>query len=215
MFKFLPGIIIVQLLSSALLLMAFRWSGDIELVIMIVFIGLIAAVLVAVWFATIARSMHIEDQTVLMQQHAQDREGLLKEHESSKADVLKEQADLKEQHAREREEILLGAERDKADTVAASYQKIAEESRKAHAKANFKVGAAFAVAVGAGGVMIVSQLVTLGMMVMVASGSGLGGYILRARHDQLSKKKQLALAEEKKLLEQSVVSSSAYLEDGR
>ena len=98
----------------------------------------------------------------------------------------------------------MDAERDKADTVAESYQKIAEESRKAHARANFKVGAVFAAAVGAVGIMIFSQLITVGVMVLVASGSGLSGYILRARHEQLSRKKQLAINEQKMLTDQSL-----------
>ncbi|NOQ64706.1 MAG: hypothetical protein GQ582_09365 [Methyloprofundus sp.] len=208
MFNFLPGIIMIQLVTSALLLMGFNWSGDIQLVIVIIVIALIFSVLAAVWFTSIAKDLYIDDQAILMEGHAHDREQLIKEHASAKEDVLQEHADLRDQHAREREEILLDAERDKADTVAESHRKIAEESRKTHAKANFKVGAAFAVAVGAGGIMVVSQLVTLGMMVMVASGSGLGGYILRARHDQLSRKKQLALAEEKKRLEHTVVAST-------
>ncbi len=57
----------------------------------------------------------------------------------------------------------------------------------------FKVGLAFSAAAIAGGVMIFSQLVTVGVMVLVASGSGLSGYILRARHEQVSRRKQLAL----------------------
>jgi len=205
MFKFLPGIIFVQLLTSSLVLMAFNWSYDFQLIIVIVFIALISAILAAFWFASIARNLYIDDQAELLGRHAQDRESILKESEREKADVIKEKSQLKEQHARERERILLDAERDKADTIAESYQKIALESRKAHAKANFKVGVAFAAAVGAGGIMIFSQLVTVGAMVLVASGSGLSGYIIRARHERISRKKQLAISERKMLEDQSVI----------
>lgn len=184
--------------------MAFNWSNDFQLMIVIVAIALISAVLAAFWFASIARNVYIDDQAVLMEQHAHDRENILKESERQKADVLKEKSHLQIQHAQEREKILLDAERDKANTIAESYQKIAEESRKAHAKANFKVGVAFAAAVSAGGVMILSQLVTVGAMVLVASGSGLGGYILRARHERVARKKQLVINEQKKLLDQSL-----------
>jgi hypothetical protein len=42
-----------------------------------------------------------------------------------------------------------------------------------------------------GGVLIFSQLITVGMMVLVASGSGLAGYLARARHERLSREKRL------------------------
>lgn len=214
MSKFLPGIIFVQLLTSGLVLMAFNWSYDFQLIIVIVVIALISAILAAFWFASIARNLYIDDQAILLERHAQDRESIRKESEREKADVIKEKSQLKEQHASERERILLDAEREKARTIAESYQKIAEESRKAHAKANFKVGVAFAAAVGAGGVMIFSQLITVGMMVLVASGSGLSGYILRARHEHLSRKKQLATNEQKMLTHQALMSSSQkYLQE--
>ncbi|MCK5354389.1 MAG: hypothetical protein KAJ63_04675 [Methyloprofundus sp.] len=203
MSKFLPGIIFVQLVTSGLVLMAFNWSHDFQLMIVIVVITLLSGVLAAFWFASIARNLYIDDQATLLQRHAQDRESMLKESEREKADVIKETSELREQHARDRERILLDAERDKANTVAESYRKIVEESRRAHAKANFKVGLAFAAAVGAGGVMIFSQLITVGAMVLVASGSGLGGYILRARHEQISRKKQLAVSEQKRLVDYS------------
>jgi hypothetical protein len=66
---------------------------------------------------------------------------------------VQEKSQLQDRHAREREQILLDAERDKANTVAASYKKIEQETRKAHARANFKVGLAFAAAAGVGGII--------------------------------------------------------------
>jgi len=204
MSKFLPGIIFVQLVTGGLVLMAFNWSHDVQLMIVTLIIALLCGILAAFWFASIARNLHIDDQATLLERHAQDRENMLKESEREKAGVVKEKSDLREQHARERERILLDAERDKANTVAESYRKIAEESSKAHAKANFKVGAAFAAAVGIGGLMIVSQLITVGTMILVASGSGLSGYMLRARHENISRKKQLAISEQKMLLDHSI-----------
>jgi len=203
MSKFLPGIIFIQLVTCGLVMMAFTWSSDFQLVIVVGVIAFICAVLVAFWFSSIARGIYVDDQAALLARHAQDRESIIKESEREKADVIKEKSQLKDQHARERERILLDAERDKASTIAESYQKISQESKKAHAKANFKVGAAFAAAVGAGGIMIFSQLITVGVMVLVASGSGLSGYLLRARHESVSRKKQLANNEIKLITDQS------------
>ncbi|SHE23233.1 hypothetical protein [methanotrophic endosymbiont of Bathymodiolus puteoserpentis (Logatchev)] len=207
MAKFLPAIIFIQLLTCGLVLMAITWSYDMQLIIVIVFIAIIISVLAAFWFSSIARNIYIDDQATLLERHAQDREKIRQQAEIEKASIVQEKSQLQDRHAREREQILLDAERDKANTVAASYKKIEQETRKAHARANFKVGLAFAAAAGVGGVLIFSQLITIGAMVIVASGSGLSGYILRARQERLSRKKQLALNETKLLTDQSEKSS--------
>lgn len=197
MLQFLPGIILIQIVTSGLVLTGFNWSHDIQLISVIVAIGLITAILTAFWFSSVARNLFNNEMTNMMQQHASDRESILKEAEHEKTLVLHEKSQLQDVHAREREKILLDAERDKAETVVESYQKIEKEAKKAHGKANLKVGMAFAVAASAGGVMIFSQLITVGMMFLVASGSGLSGYILRARQDRLSRNKQIAAIEQR------------------
>jgi len=207
MAKFLPAIIFIQLLTCGLVFMAITWSYDVQLIIVIVFMAIITAALAAFWFSSIARNIYIDEQAALLERHAQDREKIRKQAEIEKASVVQEKSQLQDRHAREREQILLDAERDKANTVAESYKKIEQETRKTHAKANFKVGLAFAAAAGVGGVLIFSQLITIGAMVIVASGSGLSGYILRARQERLSRKKQLALNETKLLTDQSESSS--------
>ncbi len=197
MTKFLPGIILTQLVMSGLILMAINWSNDFQLIIVIAVIALLTAVLVAFWFSSIARNLAIDEQSLIVEKHVQDRENLIKEAEREKVGVLKEKSQLQEFHAREREKILLDAEREKASVVEKSYQKIDKETKKAHSKANLKVGLAFSATVAAAGVMIFSQLITIGVMVLVASGSGLSGYVLRARHEGIARKKQLLLTKDK------------------
>lgn len=212
MFKFLPGIILIQLVTGGLIVMALNWSHDFQLIIVIAMIALISAILSAFWFSSIARNIFHEAQTQLREQHAQERESIIKQAEQEKAHVIQEKSQMQDFHARERERILINTEREKIDMIQESYQKIEKETRKAHAKANFKVGAAFATAVGAGGLMIVSQLVTVGVMLLVASGSGLTGYILRARQEQLSRKKQALLNRKKLLPRQGRISSLENIE---
>ena len=193
MSKFLPGIILVQVMMSGLMLMAINWSHDFQLMFVIVVIALITAILVAFWFSSIAQNISIDEQALIVERHVQDREKILKDAEREKVEVLKEHSKLQGLHAREREKILLDAERDKAAVVEESYRKLEKETRKIHSRANLKVGLAFSATVLAAGVMIFSQLVTVGVMFLVASGSGLSGYIMRARHERISRKKQLAL----------------------
>ncbi|HIG64333.1 MAG TPA: hypothetical protein EYQ43_01910 [Methyloprofundus sp.] len=203
MFKFLPGIILIQLVTGALVVMALNWSQDFQLVIVIGIIAFFSAILTAFWFSSIARNIFHDQQTALRKQHAQDRENFLREAGEEKASAIKEKSQMQDMHARERERILLDTEREKSNIMVASYEKIKQETRKAHAKANFKVGAAFATAVGAGGIMIFSQLVTVGVMFLVASGSGLSGYILRAKQERLTRNKQILINDQRLLIERA------------
>ncbi len=138
------------------------WSQEPQFIIITVAFGIILAVLTTFWFGSIVRNVHNSTQTKLQAKHAQDRE-----------------------------KIIRRAEREKAKVTSKSHQQIEKAAQKAQAKANFKVGASFAVAIGAAGIMIFSQMVTVGMMVLVASGSGLAGYLIRVRQDRLFWKKKL------------------------
>lgn len=204
MFKFLPGILLIQLVTTLMVVAAFNWSHDLQLVAVIGSFCLITGILAAFWFAAIARDIYEHELHLMRERHAQDRERILLNAEREKADIVAERSKLQELHARERERLLLDTEREKAGIALASYRQMEKEIRKAHAKASLKVGAAFAAATAAGGIMIFNQLVTVGMMMLIASGSGLAGYLARARQERLSRKKQLS-DNEIKLIEKGSV----------
>ncbi len=193
MLKFLPGILLVQLLAAGLVLIAFNWAHDPQLIVVMVLFAMIIAILAAFWFASIAREAHKNEQTSLVEQHAFDRERILMVAEKEKADMAAEKSRLQEQHAMEREQIKVQAEQEKAKITQESFRHIEKETRKAHAKANFKVGAAFTAAIGVGGLMVFSQLVTVGLVVLASSGSGLAGYLFRARQDRINQNKQIMI----------------------
>ena len=136
--------------------------------------------------------MHKNELQKMQELHAFERERILVNAEREKASIKEERSKLQEQHAREREMILLAAEREKATIALQSFRNQEKEIRKAHAKANFKAGVICTVAAAAGGVLIFSQLITVGMMVLIASGSGLAGYMARARYERLSSDKRLS-----------------------
>ncbi len=190
MIKFFLSIILVQVITGVLIFAMLNASGDLQLILILLCLVFMTAFLFAFWLVSIAKEIHNQDQTFLIQRHMQDRETLLKQAEREKQDLLKEAGQMQEVHAREREAIKLSAEQEKAKILAESYEKIERESRRIQARANLKVGVACAAAAAAGGIMIVSQLVTIGLMVLVASGSGLSGYILRTRHEKLAHKEQ-------------------------
>ncbi|MCU7835344.1 MAG: hypothetical protein KZQ83_08825 [gamma proteobacterium symbiont of Taylorina sp.] len=164
MFKFLPGIIFVQIISACLVYIAINWSLEPQLIVSLIIFSIIIAILITFWFGSISNHIH----------HASH-------------------AKLQEKHAKEREKILLKAEREKAKISSKNSQKINQSTKNVIAKANFKVGLAVAATIGIGGIMMMSQLVTIGMMLFVASGSGLAGYLARSRQESLSNENNLFL----------------------
>jgi uncharacterized membrane protein YraQ (UPF0718 family) len=189
--KFLLGIIVIQLVTAITVIAALNWLQDPQFIAVVVLLSLIMALLAAFWFVYIGRDLHKNELQKTQERHAFERERILLNAEREKASITAERSKLQEQHARERERILLAAEREKSDIALQSYRNQEKEIRKAHAKANFKAGVICTLAAATGGALIFSQLITVGMMVLIASGSGLAGYLARARHERLSRDKRL------------------------
>jgi membrane protein implicated in regulation of membrane protease activity len=183
MFRFLPGVILVQIITAGLVVIAFQWGGDLQLVVVIVSFAFIVGLLAAFWFSASARDTYSEALTRMRDEYN---------------DAL---ARLQEDNARKREDLLISAEREKAAFFAHSVQRIEKETRRAHAKANFKVGVAVTAAAGAGAAMLMTQFVTVGLMILVASGSALSGYLMRAQHERLAQKRQRTTIDEAKEIE--------------
>lgn len=152
MFRFLPGIFIIQGATAVLVLVSVQnptvhWLP-------FVLLALIAGFLTACWFASIAN--HIKKDAV---------------------------ARLKEASVRERERLLVSTEKEKKRVFEQTHKQILKESSRAHAKANFKVGAAVVGAVGVGVGLLSLQFVTLGLLPLFAAAGGLAGYGLRVRQE--------------------------------
>lgn len=165
MLKFFFGIIIVQIATVILVMLApddLQGVAWLRLLIPLLVVGFFAAF----WFGSMAKHKNKD--------------------ELSQAKAV---------HAREREKIQINAERAKTRMVKKTQQQIAREAKITHSKANFKVGAAFAGAIGAGALMLLTELLTLGMLTISTAGGALGGYILRARKGD---KKMLESSEDNK-----------------
>lgn len=164
MLKFLPGIILVQLVAIALFFAVTRINLDnTQLILTIGLLEILFSVLAAFWFSSIARQRHLNELEL-----------------------------IREEHAREREKIRVHAERQKSRIINKSQKELLRETRRAHAAANFKVGAAFAGALAFGGVMLYSQFVTFGLLVLTTAGGGLAGYLARGKHLGPSRQKASA-----------------------
>lgn len=90
----------------------------------------------------------------------------------------------KDRFASEKEKIRKDAEKDKERVIKEAQRNITTESTKTHAKANFKVGAAFAGALGVGALFVFAQMVTAGLLALAATGGAMGGYYIRSKRAQ-------------------------------
>jgi hypothetical protein len=164
MLKFLVGVVVVQLVTIALVFAVTRTDLDnTQLMLTLGLLEILFSVLAAFWFSSIARQRHMDELET-----------------------------IKDAHAREREKIRVNAERQKSRIVSKSHQQILKETRRAHAGANFKVGAAFAGALALGGIMLYTQFVTFGLLILTTAGGGLAGYLARGKQFALARKKELA-----------------------
>ncbi len=91
--------------------------------------------------------------------------------------------DLKENYLRERENIRIRAEREKTRVIKQSHKEMIKERQRTQSQASMKVGASFAGMIGIGALMMFTQFVTFGMMLMGTAGGALAGYAYRARQE--------------------------------
>lgn len=154
MFKFLIGIIVIQGATVALILLA---PDDLQGVawLRLIIPLLVVAFFSAFWFSSLATH-------------------------KSKDDV----SHLKAKHAQEREKIKINAERAKTRMMKKTQQQIAREAKLTHGKANFKVGATLAGAMGFGALMLLTEMLTLGIMTITTAGGVLGGYLYRGNKER-------------------------------
>jgi len=85
----------------------------------------------------------------------------------SKKDTVEK---MKDSFAKEREDIRVKAEKN-----------IAREAKVTHAKANFKVGAAFAGVLGVGALFVFAQMMTAALLTITAAGGAATGYYYRGK----------------------------------
>ncbi len=185
MFRFLLGLILLQA-GTAVLVYAALSQPVKGYWIAFGLIALLTNVLTAFWFGAIAKQI--------------------------KKDAV---ARTKEVFAKERERLHLRTEKEKSKLVEQSHKRVVQETNRAHAKASFKVGAAFIGALGVGAVMLFAELVTLGLLTLSTGGGALAGYLMRARQAQREQRtsyENLAEPSPGKMIEAKVRGMLPYFE---
>lgn len=173
MIKYLPGIILVQLVTIAL----FWVNRDSSMVDLLTRVGLPAALLSAVtalWFGAISRSDTHKTHASLVEQHFKEREKLTTALERSRSDVL-------QKASADQAKIIERASSDREKLIKQTHEDLLKAERRATRSANLKVGAAFTLVTVAGVGLLLVQFMTLGLLTITAASGALGGYVLRWR----------------------------------
>lgn len=168
--KFLLGIILVQLITAVLIYISPINLDDSSSLLRLVLPLFFMALMVAFWFSSLSASSQKDT-----------------EHK------------MTNKFAKEREELRVKAERAKTRVVKEAQKEIAKEATVTHAKANFKVGVAFAGVMGVGALFIFAQLITAGLLTMTAAGGVIGGYYWRGKRIENTKPKELEIIDTKVL----------------
>jgi len=163
LFKFLTGILLVQVATGLLVAAALRTQQQ-ELWLLFLLLALTLCLITAFWFASVT-------------QHA-------------KRDAT---ARVREGFSREREKIRVRAEREKAKLIEKSQQRIIKDRSRTQAKANAKSAVLLTGVAVLGGIMVFTQFITFGLLLMATAGGALGGYLLRSRQLTLSRKRPTPL----------------------
>ncbi|WP_373031301.1 hypothetical protein [Sulfurovum sp.] len=181
--KFLFGIIIAQVATYVLILLApaeLNMTGILRLAIPL----LIIALVVAFWFNSIA-GHHSKDAIVK----------------------------VKDDFANERDKLRVNAQRAKERVIKEAHKNITKETQKAHAKANFKVGAAFAAALGVGALFIFAQMVTAGLLAITATGGVMGGYYWRGKRLENERLREIETPRDIKVIDSKPLQKKLLKED--
>lgn len=154
MLRFFFGLVLAQTIT-ALIVYLYPNHSLFEKLLLTAFTIVLLAVVVSLWFGTISRQL--SERRV---------------------------ASLKQQFVEEREKLSVKAERAKTRLVRQTQKEIEANARRANTGANFKVGAAIAVAAGFGVMMLFTQFITLGLLTLTTAGGAVGGYLTRVRREQ-------------------------------
>jgi H+/Cl- antiporter ClcA len=105
------------------------------------------------------------------------------------ADSARKQAlsRAKESFSREREKIRVRAEQEKTKEVRNTQRQIHREKQRARTGNSLKTGVMIGGAVGVGVVMLMTQMVTLGLLTLSTAGGAALGYGVRARQERLGR----------------------------
>jgi len=155
------------LLQGSTLLLFFLWvqGGSIDLGIALVALGGMTTFFAALWMTSLSRHHHTDQANRLRTTIVQERERHLRQVEKER-----------ERHLRQVEQ-----ERQKAsDQLQRNLSKVAAKTRN---RSDLRLYGALATAGGLGALLLLTQFLTLGLLLLSTTGGALAGYAYRTRQE--------------------------------
>lgn len=162
MLRFLPGVLVVQAATWALILVATAPSAESNWA-PCAGLGVLVTALAALWFGSIAD--HVK------------KDGL---------------ANAAASFAREREDLRVRAEIDTRAALERNHRNLMQETRRAESRANLRLALGLSGLLSLGALLLAIEFMTIGLLILAAAGGALGGYLLRARQDRRAFRRQEA-----------------------
>lgn len=176
MFRYLPGILLVQVVTLALYWV--NQGASIEnLLLRAGLPALIIACVTALWLSTLGRMEAERRNAELRESHAGEREQLNREIERTRSEVL-------QQASADKAQIQARAHAERERLVRKTHKELMQRERSISRNANIKVGLAFMGVTGLGVLMLITELMTLGLLTITTAGGAMGGYVFRWRQSR-------------------------------
>lgn len=173
MLRYFPGIVLVQLVTLALFWV--NRSGSLEEIVLRAGLpAIFIACITALWLSTLGRMESEKRHGKLREAHFAERERLNREIERVRSDAL-------EQASADKAQIMERAHAEREKLVRQTHKEIIKQERRVGRRANMKVGLAFMGMTGLGVIMLITELLTLGLLTITTAGGAMGGYLLRWR----------------------------------
>lgn len=176
MFRYLPGILLVQLVTLALFWVNREATVE-DLLLRAGLPALIIAFVTALWLSTLGRMEAERRNAELRETHASEREKLNRKIERTRSEVM-QQASADKAQMQER------AHAERESLVRKTHKQLMQQERSISRRANVKVGLAFMGVTGLGVLMLITEMMTLGLLTITTAGGALGGYVFRWRQSR-------------------------------
>lgn len=173
MFRYLPGIVLVQLVTLALLWVNNGASFE-NLLLRVGLPALIISGVTALWLSMIGRMETERRNSTLREQHAIEVTRLNREIERARADVM-------QQASADKAQLVERAHSQREKLVKQTHKELLARERSINRQANVKVGLSFMGVTAIGVLMLITELLTMGLLTIMTAGGAMGGYLFRWR----------------------------------
>lgn len=176
MLRYLPGIVLVQIVTFTLYFVNQEASLE-HLLLRVALPALMISAVTALWLSMIGKMDAEQRNSALREEHAAERTQLNREIERARADAMLEAST-------DRAQLMERANSERERLVRQTHKQLMKQERGASRRANIKVGLGFMILTGIGTFMLVTQFMMLGVLMISTAAGAMGGYLFRWRQSK-------------------------------